>query len=136
MLLCFSNNFLSYFSIKKGLGFEADNSRKELLRKQTLEFIQTITTFIRALNSQESKRQDSEFEEVNSSFNHLANTIHNNFLSPQSARQINELDRQLQHISNDLKHGRIEEVVKMALDVGRATNELFLSITKQKTFNN
>ena len=125
MLLCFSNNFLSYFSIKKGLGFEADNSRKELLRKQTLEFIQTITTFIRALNSQESKRQDSEFEEVNSSFNHLANTIHNNFLSPQSARQINEL-----------KHGRIEEVVKMALDVGRATNELFLSITKQKTFNN
>lgn len=112
-----------------------NNSNKKdlLLRDQTLTFIQTISIFIRFLNT-DNQKLDTELKEIMVALNTLIETIGTIEVSTHSKlinKKVNELEMLLKSMVNELNKNHIENVINTALDLARNANELFLAITNK-----
>ncbi len=112
-----------------------NNSNKKdlLLRDQTLTFIQTISIFIRFLNT-DNQKLDTELKEIMVALNTLIETIGTIEVSTHSKlinKKVNELEMLLKSMISELNKNHIENVINTALDLARNANELFLAITNK-----
>jgi hypothetical protein len=117
------------------LNSNTNNSNKKdlLLRDQTLTFIQTISIFIRFLNT-DNQKLDTELKEIMVALNTLIETIGTIEVSTHSKlinKKVNELEMLLKSMISELNKNHIENVINTALDLARNANELFLAITNK-----
>lgn len=110
-----------------------------ILRDQTLVLIQSISNFIRYLNSDNNKL-DSELKSILIALNRLIETVEgieiNNQAKKLKTNKVYELEKYLRKMIEELKENHIENVINTALELARNANELFLSIAKPVTSNN
>ena len=109
------------------------NKKDLLLRDQTLTFIQTISIFIRFLNT-DNQKLDTELKEIMVALNTLIETIGTIEVSTHSKlinKKVNELEMLLKSMVSELNKNHIENVINTALDLARNANELFLAITNK-----
>jgi len=105
-----------------------NNKKDLLLRDQTLTFIQTISIFIRFLNT-DNQKLDAELKEIMVALNNLIETIgtidqvsaHSKLIN----KKVSELELLLNAMINELNKNHIENVINTALDLARNANELF-----------
>ena len=105
------------------------------MRDQTLSFIQNISIFIRLLNTENGKI-DNELKAIMVSLKRLIETLGNIDFFDKSKKineQINELENCMSLMINELKSNKIENVIKVALELARTANDLFLVITKSNS---
>jgi hypothetical protein len=103
-----------------------------VLRDQTLKLIQSISTFIRFLNGQNSRMLDYQLKEIVSTLKDLIELIENievNSSSKRIAQQISDLETSLSLMISEFKSSNVENVINAALGLARTANELFLTIT-------
>ncbi len=103
------------------------------MRDQTLTFIQTISIFIRLLNT-DNQTLDNELKEIMVALNNLIETIETIEVSSHSKsinKKVNELESLLSIMIDELKNNRIENVINTALEMARNANEMFLCITNK-----
>ena len=107
-----------------------------LLRDQTLHFIQTISVFIRCLNSVQNIRDiDNELGHIRNALCQLVETIKtlDNLDYHQSKRiheKLSDLEKLLLKLIQELKVNRLENVINTSLELARTANELFHTITR------
>ena len=110
-----------------------------ILRDQTLLLIQSISNFIRYLNT-DNQKLDSELKSILIALNRLIETVEgieiNNQAKKLKTNKVNELEKFLRKMIEELKENHIENVINTALELARNANELFLSIAKPVASNN
>lgn len=123
----------SSISSSSSSGLNNSNKKDLLLRDQTLTFIQTISIFIRLLNT-DNQTLDNELKEIMVALNNLIETIETIEVSSHSKsinKKVNELESLLSIMIDELKNNRIENVINTALEMARNANEMFLCITNK-----
>jgi len=105
-----------------------------LLRNQTLNFIQSISIFIKTLNT--NKQQvDEELKSIMISLKQLIELIEmmdENLTDCELINEkVSELDACLNQMVEQLKQNHLESVINSSLDMARAANDLYMIITKQ-----
>ncbi len=105
-----------------------------LLRNQTLKFIQSISIFIKTLNT--NKQQvDEELKSIMISLKQLIELIEmmdENLTDCELINEkVSELDECLNQMVEQLKQNNLETVINSALNMARASNDLYMIITKQ-----
>lgn len=108
------------------------------MRDQTLQFIQSISVFIRYLST-DNQKLERELNEIMESLNSLIKTIQANEISSHMKllnKKIEDLEILLGIMIEDVKKNQIENVINTALELARNANELFLEIISFNTSNN
>jgi hypothetical protein len=116
-----------------------------ILRDRTLVFIQSISNFIRYLNTENISLLDYQLKEIVNSFKSLINMISEIECYNKCEiinRQISEMENCLNRLIREFKHldlgvnietSILTTVVNSSLEMARKANELFLLITKNDT---